>query len=783
MANVKQSQASASASQLVSSRFTGGNQNFSFTGRLSGGRTAPTLIRPVTINTPQVGPAQQVSLDLDTIPLSASKVPVALGVAAASLDVLGQAFQKAKDEKDRQDKFEEDLRVEMLTTRDGKDIDLLYLEGKRNPSVDTLSEFLAIANDSKREILEKNSETLSQEGYAKLEAKLNANRIKSIVGFQELTSIARANRVISSMNIEEQESMERIRLSDAPDESLSDAQGKMLAMVDAAESSGIITSSMAEKKRQKYEVLFPADVVEHIAGKDPDRAAKILEDNPAIPLSERTRLEKLIERSRGNANLRQADDAERALNQAADVAGRTGQIPAFLKEEMLKVVAATDPEKAETLRVELNASVVSGRVAREMEGRSIEEIEAIRDFYSIDPDVEAERVLSREEVLVHEKVQAAAAEQIELVKNEPYKASLEDPVIDQAFQLVHSLMDPNRKIPATSAEIFEAHQAATAASVQFQRVNLKKHESEIQVMTIKQAVLQAGNIREMDPKKAVEVLQGMEQKFGQFFPIAFKQMSQLPDGQKLPAGYQAITSVSDNRFKLETIIGAMRLDESNLGSGTEAVKGEIKEGVAAQKDLKALRHVIRRTNKDGQTEEFGDDIQNLTVRTALFLHQQKGLSVKQAVKQATAMVIGDEYVFAVTKRSTVAVRKALVSEQPLKSSDIRWLEMGLDKMLNPNITDVFTLSNTPMAQVHFETGEEFHEAKRQWLRTNAFWVNNADASGAILMINVPEAHNTQAWFGADGKPIEVKFIDVINKTRAMVHGSPFERLRPPPPPQ
>ncbi|CAB4182691.1 hypothetical protein UFOVP1090_27 [uncultured Caudovirales phage] len=531
----------------------------------------------------------------------------------------------------------------------------------------------------------------------------------------------------------------------------SSEQTRLGDMLKMARDQGRITEETYANGKSKVDELS-ANAAEALVATNPTRAKEIIDGAEGIPWTRRKSvLAQIAQAEKSNDTLYQYQQQELFKSNLDSVSSTGKTVDSFNVEGYVaafpKARQGAAREEA-TKQIKLAETVYSGRI--DMNGKTPSQINEVLHAHT--PKAGAADFSDQQ--MVYEKLITAADTQVKLFKNDPFTYSRQDPVVNKSWDLVERLpdnADPQLRQTLTTQ--------AMEASLNFQR-GAGVPEGNITVVSRDQAMALAKQINEGDAAQVQQAYGQMMQNYGKYYPQAFRSLVKLPEGQRIDATTQ-IAALHYGKPFLGDFLQAVKVPDSDykLDPGDRKT---IRETLPVNNNFLAFSQSMTSANPAAisMVNDYGQAIEKYA--TSL-VARGKG-TPKEAIKTATDLIIGQAYGFAVVDDVPVAVKRQQGTTN-LTDDDIKnvqsWLRQSRYSMNGDNVDP---------KQFNFPSGisDEMKKTSiKDTLNNDSFWVTNPANDGATLFMNGVDG-TTQQIKGKDGKPIESKFVDALNRHKQWV---------------
>ena len=539
-------------------------------------------------------------------------------------------------------------------------------------------------------------------------------------------------------------------VAEAP-ELYSTEQERLGGMLKMAHEQGRITDETYASGKSKIDELA-ANAAEALVATDPIRAKEIIDGAEGIPWTRRKSvLAQIAQAEKSNDTLYQYQQQELFKSNLDSISSTGKPVDSFNVDGY---VAAFPKDRQATARVEatkqvkLAETVYSGRI--DMNGKTPAEINEVLTAHA--PKAGAADFSDQQ--MVYEKLVTAAESQVKLFRQDPFTYSRQDPVVDKSWDMVERLpenADPQLRHTLTAQ--------AMEASLNFQR-SAGVPEGNITVLSRDQAMTLAKQINEGDAAQVQEAYGQMMQTYGKYYPQAFRSLVKLPEGQRIDA-FTQIAALHYGKPFLGDFLQAAKVPDADYKIDKSDRK-VLKESLPVNSSFLAFSQSMTSANPAAITmvNDFGQAIEKYA--TSL-VARGKG-TPKEAIKTATELIIGQAYGFATVDDVPVAVKRQQgnITLDDDNVKDVQWwLRQSRFSMTGDEVDP---------KQFDFPSGisEEMKKGSiKDTLKNDSFWVTNPANDGATLFMNGVDG-TTQQIKTKEGKPVEVKFLDAMNRRKQWV---------------
>jgi hypothetical protein len=527
--------------------------------------------------------------------------------------------------------------------------------------------------------------------------------------------------------------------------------------ITAAKASGMITDDLAQSFRKSVQLLG-ADAVEHFALNNPKLAKDVLDDLTELPLDRRTALEeKIVRISKTHNTLMEAEQDVALKANLAEIVN-TGQDSGMFDIGVFKVVKGAGAAYKAVRDISTAHKMYS--VHQSMIGQPESEIRRV--LAGVEPGKD-KSIDQDQQNDVRELAKRFAKDQISLLHKDPFTYSLQDPVLKE--------MQDNF-IKSTAKDKASIYQSFMSASLAVQS-RLGIPDADRSVVSHNDAVSMAANINAATPDQVERGFLDLMHQYGQYYPEVFRDLSRLPEGQRIDTSLQIVANHLGKPW-LNDFIQAVRAPRDSLKLAS-ADATEIETEMRSNKDIRAFQSAISATDPRNLTyiTDYSDAIK--TFASSLYL-RGKAKNPGDAVDMATQLIISDAYSFGEMNGQKFAINKTIVADnstvKSLTDVDADNISRQLDRILDPfsEYKGKFSIQSIDPDSIDdcvFIFPPEITKETRTRLiadaiRNNAYWVTSPDNQGVSLMI--PGLGGTAAPMRTkDGKQISFTFQEILGK--------------------
>lgn len=520
-------------------------------------------------------------------------------------------------------------------------------------------------------------------------------------------------------------------VAEAP-ELYSTEQERLGGMLKMSLDQGRITEDVYSRGMEQVHELA-ANAAEALVAANPVRAKQIIDKAEGIPWTRRKSVLSQIEQAqKSNETLYQYQQQE-VFKSNVDSIATTGKGADSFNIDAYTLAFPKDRQAAArqeaTKQIKLAETIYSGRV--DMIGKTPNQIAEVLNKKQPKPG--SDTFSTDQEV--YQELSKVAESQIKLFRQDLFTYSRQDPVVDKAWDMVESLpqdADPQLRQNLTVQ--------ALDASVNFQKSS-GVAEGELTVMSRSAALDAATKINQGDAKQVQEQFGQMMQSYGKYYPYAFRTLVTLPEGQRIDASTQ-IAALHYGKPFLGDFLQAVRVPDSDYKLDPTDRK-TIKERLPVNSDFMSFGAAMTSANPASVTmvNDYGRAIEKYAVS---LVARGKVKSPKDAVTQATNLIIGQAYGFATVADVPVAVKRQQGNVN-LNDDDVK------------NVQHYLSFTRSQMTGEGIDTSKFFFpagisdEVKKKsitdTMKSDTFWVTNPANDGAQLFMN-----------GMDGTTAPVKML-------------------------
>lgn len=526
-------------------------------------------------------------------------------------------------------------------------------------------------------------------------------------------------------------------------------QQRLGAMLKMSLDHGRITEDIYQKGMDQVNELA-ANAAEAVLGSNPARAKQIIDSAEGIPWARRKSILSQVEQANNtNDNLFSYQQQE-LFKSSVDSLASTGK-PADGFNVDLYVASFPEGRQAAareeaTKQIKVAETVYSARI--DMNGKTPSQIGEVLSKH--EPKA-GSTTFSTDQAVYGELLKVADA-QVKQFRTDPFTYSRQDPVVSKAWTMVESLpenADPQLRASLTSQ--------ALESSVNFQKA-AGIPEANLTVLSRQSAIELATQINQGDVKQTQQALGSMMQTYGKYYPYAFRTLVSLPEGQRIDASMQ-IAALHYGKPFLGDFLQAIKVPDADYKLDPSDRK-VLKQKLPVDKNFLAFGSSMTSANPAAvpMVTEFGQAIEKYA--TSL-VARGKASSPSEAVKQASNLIIGQAYGFALVDDTPLAVKRQQGGTH-LDDKDVSSIQSSLY-----SIRSKMEASAVDTSRFGFPVGlseDVKSKSVQDTLRTDTFWVTNPANDGAQLFMFGMDGTTAPVKL-KDGKPMEVKFLDALSQQK------------------
>lgn len=399
--------------------------------------------------------------------------------------------------------------------------------------------------------------------------------------------------------------------------------------------------------------------------------------------------------------------------------------------------------------IQLSKKTYVGRT--EIVGHSTSEIAATLQRYK--PSENSDTYFADQQV--YENLMKVADQQVRLLHEDPFTYSRQNPLADEAWKQVENL--PKDASPETVVRITETA-LETSAAIQRQ---LGVPENSISVMSRDSARTLAGQLNQGTPEQVQQTLSLMSRTYGEFYPRAFADLVRLPEGERANAGMQLVALHVGKPF-LADFIQVMRTPMADIRVEPQDWSS-IKEYLFDDPGMVGLRGAMLSANPGNA--KLTSDYQDAIGKYAASIYS-RGMSKnpKQAVKDASMMLISSEYGFININDTPVAIRRTQ-GQSKLTDHDVN--EIGYYMGRYTRDINPATLDRSKFFIPKEISQDAALRTMRMSLDADSFWVTNPENDGATLYVHGLEGSVSPVLDNMK-RPVAVNFMKLLAAGRSIV---------------
>lgn len=522
-------------------------------------------------------------------------------------------------------------------------------------------------------------------------------------------------------------------------------QERLGGLIKSAYEAGRISEETYQKQMDQVNGLA-ANAAEALLATNPERAKEIIDGAEGIPWTRRRAILNDISRaSQSNETLFRYQQEE-LLKSSVESMATTGKPADQFNVDAYVAAFPKEQQAARKLEAERQMKIAGdlyvGR--NELKGKTPAQISESLAKYQ--PKAGDKDFASQQ--AVYTQLQQVADQQVKLFKSDPFAYSRQDPVVDKAWDAVENL--PEDADPQVRAQ---TQAQAIEASISFQR-NAGVPEHAVSVMSRDAASQLASQINNGNPKQVQDVFGQMMQTYGKNYPMAFRSLVRLPEGQRIDASTQIVALHYGKPF-IGDFLQAIRTPDSDYKLD-KSDKKTIEEKLPTNEGFMAFAGAMTSANPAAvsMVNDYGQAIQ----KYATSLVARGKAKPSDAIKQASDLIIGQAYGFAMVNDTPVAIKRqqGQTTLDDTNVNDIqRWLRY------QPQTIDPRSIDTSRFGFPSGISEETRTKSISDTLRNDTFWVTSPDNTGAILYMNGMDGTTAPVKL-KDGKQVQVKFTDALS---------------------
>jgi hypothetical protein len=524
---------------------------------------------------------------------------------------------------------------------------------------------------------------------------------------------------------------------------------------------GRISEETYQKQMDQVNGLA-ANAAEALLATNPERAKAIIDKAEGIPWPRRRAILSDISRaSQSNETLFRYQQEE-IFKSSVESLAATGKVPSDFNIDAYVLAFPKDQQAARKLEAERQIHIAGTLYVgkNELKGKTPNKVLEALASYEPKP---GDKNFSDQQA-IYSQLQQAADQQIKLFKSDPFSYSRQDPIVDKAWETVENL--PQDADPAV---VFQTQAQAIEASISFQRSSGVPEHS-VSVMSRDTASKVAAQINNGDPKQVQDTFGQLMQTYGKNYPLAFRTLARLPEGQRIDAATQIVALHYGKPF-IGDFLQAIRVPDSDYKLD-KSDKKAIEEKLLTNESFMAFAGSMTSANP-AAVSMVNDYSQAIQKYATSLVYRGKATS-SDAVQQASDLVIGQAYGFAMVNDTPLAIKRqqgpSLLDDRNIENIQ-RWLKRQ-PSTIEPESIDLSRFAFT--AQI---TDDVKMQSVRDTLRNDTFWVTSPDNSSAILYMNGMDGSTAPVKL-KDGAQVEVKFTEASSNWENLVKQNKLPGYRP-----
>ena len=696
----------------------------------------------------------------DPPPSAGAAIGRSLMTLGATLSNIGQRSAADKKKEDLKKKKEQEYNDRLWVNEEYNIARLQWTrwmdEASKNPSLDIAdrleAEFREFVEDKTQNAVIHDVTREAQDALMERYDDLYVN----LLG-KSLTIEARktADVTISRIGTLIQGSMDTAFHTSDPTAVLED-QHALNEQIDLALEAGKITTANADSFKQSV-ANIAAVVAERMMTSNPDFAETLVKEAPGLSPSTRISLINKINRSRTSVNEKFVALQDQLFKANIAQIRKTGNPNPNFDIDVYTATRGEGHGLNAANEIKVAQEYFVGKSA--LLGRSLDEMNQVLSATEPKEGDDLYDMRAR----VHDQLMTFAHQQAQLMDEDPFTYSLQDPVVREiAAQSYEEGIDDNQR----SVIMFQLIEA----SKEFQsRIGIP--DGAQSVVPLKEAQSIAARINQSSPESVINEFNNLMSTYGQYYPDVFRDISRLPSGQRIDTSLQ-IVALHMNKPWVSDFIMASRTPDADFNIPTQD-SSDLKKFLDQSKDMNSFQTAIIESNPN--LIPYADDFYDAARKYSMALYKGgKARSMKEASKIAIDRIISSEYGFGTSGSDHIPFAIKLnhidrLSGEPvsLTPRDVRQIEKSL--------------SSVRYAKRHIKVGEldqnQFgipgqldSNARMEYIRDSidrdAYWVTSPDNLGVTLYIP-GNGISGEPVLRHDGSTIDLTFTQALEMYRAI----------------
>jgi hypothetical protein len=273
--------------------------------------------------------------------------------------------------------------------------------------------------------------------------------------------------------------------------------------------------------------------------------------------------------------------------------------------------------------------------------------------------------------LVHSKVFGENGTISQIKKDPIGYMALNNPVVKRAVQRFTDSPDGANKDQAmkTMLDLMVKYQGPAPKNLaegEDPKTYLNVPRNQVKIMSTQEAEMAADQINKGSPKDALKTINNVLARYPEAYkPIAFNDMTQLPDGKRIRGEYWA-ANLNKNASWVDDYLGVIQNAESVRKVSSDK-QGDFEKALNANTDW--MTFVNPGSADNFQRENIVDDFKNGVLLYAMGLSQRSGISPDKAVKQSVGRVIKEQLGFGTVNGRPIMIPKDQGPNKPMMNDD------------------------------------------------------------------------------------------------------------------
>lgn len=343
---------------------------------------------------------------------------------------------------------------------------------------------------------------------------------------------------------------------------------------------------------------------------------------------------------------------------------------------------------------------------------------------------------------------------IKSVQGDPFAYSLNVPQIKVSYDVASNLSDQANKDPSKMPQAQAAMEKAISQSLEYQQ-NIGLPVNQTKILSKQAATSYATMIQKSSTDQLQSTVTGLQQKYGQYFPQMFRELQDLPKGQRIPPTMQLAIAHLGAPFESE-LLQSLRTPEKTLQAttGIAQAKATVDKAIMSNPLIQSFHDATAATSMDNL--QYAKDI-TLGVKQFAYYRVAAGVPPEKAASDAASMLVGGLYDFGKQNGASYAISRHDAYGQSYNQTQIDTMKSNVD-FLTHNLGTRLETGNIDPSNFVVDSKKPLPEEYLKSsiaaaVKSHGFWTTAPDNTGVRLNLrlndgkSIPVMDKSGRYFG------------------------------------